>query len=258
MTGSWLLRFVPREHATGRIFCFPYAGVGASIYRHWSPPFMEQVEVCAVQLPGREGRFREAPLTSVAEIVTFLAAELQPFLDRPFAFFGHSMGAVIAYELAQKLGEIDAPLPAHLFLSGRRAPRMADTRQPLHVLSDEDFLAEIMRRYGGIPDEVLNEPELLDLLLPSLRADIKALETHSPAARQALDCPISVFGGEDDPLALRDELEAWAYETTGPFSLRLFPGGHFFLGQHRDALLRDIAASFAPLLASRARTALAL
>jgi surfactin synthase thioesterase subunit len=226
--------------------------VGASVYRLWPRLLPESLDVCAVQLPGRENRLNEPRVPSVAQLVEALVPALLPELDLPFAFFGHSMGAVLAAELARALEARGGPLPGQLLVSARRPPHLPGTELPLRALPDATFLAEIQRRYGGIPAEILAQPELLELLLPTLRADIAALELHRPARREPLPCPITAFGGADDALTPHAHLEAWRDETRSAFRLRVFPGGHFYLEARRAELLADLAATLAPLATSRA------
>lgn len=247
MSRGWLLRSTPRPLARARLFCFSHAGGGASAFRLWASALPQQLEVCAVQLPGRENRLREPPLASVAAIVDALVPALAPHLDLPFAFFGHSMGAVLAAEVTRALLASAGRLPRHLLVSGRRPPHVPGPETPLHVLPDPEFIAEIRHRYGGMPPEIVEDRELLALLLPSLRADVRALETHRPPARPALPCPVSVFGGSEDRLTPRAHLDAWRGETTGAFRVRVFAGGHFYLDACRAELLADIAATLAPL-----------
>jgi surfactin synthase thioesterase subunit len=232
--------------------------VGGSAYRLWPGALPEELEVWAVQPAGREGRLREPPVKSIPGIVEALLPDLLPQLDRPFAFFGHSMGAVVAYETARALAERGGPLPGHLVVSARRPPHLPGVELPLHPLPDAEFVAEIQRRYGGIPREVAAHAELLELLLPALRADITALETHRPPPRrQPLPCPISAFGGAADLLAPRAQLEAWRDETSGAFRVRVFAGGHFYLDAGRAEVLADLAAILGPLTRSRSGEATA-
>jgi surfactin synthase thioesterase subunit len=209
--------------------------------------------VCAVQLPGRENRLREPPVASIPALVSLLAPALAPHLELPFAFFGHSMGAVVAAEVARALVADGGPLPEHLFVSSRRPPHLPGPETPLHLLPDPEFVAELERRYGGIPAEVKAHPDLLALLLPALRADVRALETYRPCARPPLPCAISAFGGSDDRLAPREQLDAWRTETSAAFRVRVFRGGHFYLDARRAEVLADLAATLSPLLASRGR-----
>lgn len=252
MDGAWLFRPAPRPGARARVFCFPHAGGGASAFRLWPAGLPPEVELCAVQLPGRENRLREPPFASIRAMVDALVPALSAHLDRPFALFGHSMGAVLALEVARALQARGGPLPGHLLVSSRRPPHLPDPDPPLHVLSDPEFVAEVRRRYGGMPAEVVRDRDLLTLLLPALRADVRALETHRPPARPPLPLPISVFGGSEDRHAPREQLEAWRGETSGAFRVRVFPGGHFYLDARRAELLADLAATLAPM-ASGAR-----
>lgn len=248
MNSLWLQRFLPRPHARARLFCFPYAGVGAAVYRLWPAALPTDLEVCSIQLPGRGNRMNEPALPSIPALVEALLPVLRPQLDLPFAFFGHSMGAVLANEVARAL-RTQGLTPRHLIVSGRRPPHWPNPDPALHLLPDAEFVSEINRRYGGIPAEVAQHKELLDLLLPCLRADIAALETHTPSpTREPLSCPISVFGGAADPLTPRAHLDAWRSETSAAFRVRVFPGDHFYLNPGREALLADLAVTLAPLL----------
>lgn len=254
---AWLLSFAPRPRARARLFCFPHAGVGASAYRLWPRHLPEELELWAIQPPGRESRLREPPMASIPALARSAAQAMAPLLDLPFALFGHSMGAVVAAEVARAIHGGAGPHPRHLLVSGRRPPHLPPTEPPLHPLPDPEFVAEIGRRYGGIHPEVLAQPELLELLLPALRADILALELHRPPPRPPLPCPISAFGGAEDRLIPREHLEAWRGETSGAFRVRVFPGGHFYLDARRAELLADVAAALAPLTGAAHREATA-
>jgi len=242
------MRPLARPAARLRLFCLPYAGGAASLFRGWPQSLPADTEVCAVQLPGRGSRFREQPFERLPELVQAVADGLQPFLDRPFALFGHSMGAVVAFELARELRRRGSADPGHLLVSGHQAPRLPDREPPLSHLPDAEFVEEIRRRYQGIPGEVLAEPELLELMLPILRADVRALESYRYAAEAPLECPISCFGGEDDTQLPQEDIEAWREEAGGPFTLRMFPGNHFFFEAAGDAMLQALADDLGPLL----------
>lgn len=250
---AWLQRFSPRPQAEARLFCFHHAGGGAANFRPWALGLPASLDVVAVQLPGRGARFGEPPVASIPALVEAIVPALETQLDRPYAFFGHSMGATLAHAVCEALERRGAPLPFHLFVSSRRPPWVPDPRAPLHVLDDDGFVAEMNRRYGGIPPEVLAEKELLALLLPCVRADIRALETWHPARPAPHAIPVTAMGGESDALVPREQLEAWREATTAAFRLRLYPGGHFYFDAQRPAFLTDLAAAIAAARLEEAR-----
>jgi medium-chain acyl-[acyl-carrier-protein] hydrolase len=222
-----------------RLFCFPYAGGGVHAFRAWADNLPKTVEVCPVQLPGRGARMMEAPFTQMLPLVQAAAEALLPHLDKPFAFFGHSMGALVSFEVARWLRKQGAPEPIHLFVSGCFAPDIPDP-YPLHNLPDPELL-EGLRRLNGMPQEALENAELMRLLLPTLRADCTVTETYTYTHEPPLNCPISAFGGLQDHLVGRTHLEAWRQQTTAFFSLRMFPGDHFFLHSAQPLLLRILS-----------------
>jgi surfactin synthase thioesterase subunit len=237
---NWLAFAHPSFGARFRLFCFPHAGLGASVFRTWVGALHPDVDICPVQFPGRESRQLEVPFTSMADLADAAAEALRPYADVPFALLGHSMGALAAFEVAQRLDETTTP--AHLFVSARRAPHMPDRLPPLGALDDKTFVDEIQRRYGGIPAPVLECEDLLAMLLPRLRADVATLEGYAFRARRVLHCPISVFGGDGDPTVSVEDLEGWREHSRRDVRVRLLRGGHLFLQQHRDTLLRCIRA----------------
>lgn len=239
--------FKPNPRARARLICFPYAGGGAHIYRAWPESLPATVEVCAVQLPGRGARLMEEPFTQMPLLVQAIAEALLPYLDKPFAFFGHSMGALVGFELARDLRRRNRPGPSRLFVSGCFAPDIPDP-YPLHNLPDSELL-EGLRRLNGMPQEALENAELMRLMLPTLRADCTVTETYHYADEPPLDCPVSAFGGLQDHLASRDQLEAWRQQTTASFSLRMFPGDHFFLHTAQPLLLQILSLELQPLVA---------
>ena len=236
-----------------RLFCFPYAGGGAAIYRGWGGILPTQVAVHAALLPGRENRMREPAITDLGALVRALAEALETSLDRPFAFFGHSMGALICFELARNLRERGGPQPVHLFVSARRAPQLTNTQRITHDLPEPEFVEEL-RRLQGTPSEVLAHPELMQLLSPLLRADFAVTETYAYAPGPPLNCPISAFGGLQDEETKREELEGWKEQTTERFKLRMMPGNHFFLNDSREPLFRSIAEDLSPFLSFHMRS----
>ncbi|HRW05161.1 MAG TPA: alpha/beta fold hydrolase [Caldilineaceae bacterium] len=238
---SWLRISHPKPQASLRLFCLPYAGGAASLYRAWHQLVPTDIEVCAVQLPGRENRIREQPFTDVGELVQALIPNLLPHLDRPFAFFGHSMGSLIVYELAQQLRQQMGQSPTHLFVSGRRAPFLPASEASLHTLpTDEAFLTELQRRYNNIPAVMFEDADLRNLFVPLLRADFTLVERYQCRIITPLPCPIVAFGGESDSRTSGADLMAWQELTQDAFNLHLLPGGHFYLNEHTQALIAYI------------------
>jgi medium-chain acyl-[acyl-carrier-protein] hydrolase len=234
---SWLAVPSPKSRPELRLFCFPYAGGGTASFRHWPDFLIDEVELCVLQLPGKESRLLEPPFTRMTDLVEKATEALVPQLDIPFVFFGHSLGARIAFELARALRARGEAGPVELIVSGGRAPQVPDPDPDIHRLPDEELVAEILRRYDGIPTEVLGNKELLELLLPGLRADFELMETYVYRDEPALDCPILCFGGRDDGRVRQDDLDAWREQTKGAFSLRMFEGNHFFLQSEQEAFM---------------------
>ena len=237
----WITRPRPSPRARLRLLCLPHAGGGASAFRGWADALPAEVEVCPVQLPGREDRLAEPPFDRLAPLVQALADAVEPLLSLPFAVFGHSNGALVGFELARALRARGRPQPVHLFASGRRAPDLPPDRPPIHSLPEADFLAEL-EELGGLPRELLEHRELLELLLPMLRADVAVHETYRFQEQPPLACPITAYAGVADPKVSRPQVEAWARHTAGRFTLRTFPGGHFYLQEQRAELLRTLSA----------------
>lgn len=219
-----------------RLFCLPYAGGGASIYRAWPALLPISVEVVPVHLPGRETRINEQPFTRLVPLVETLSTVLTPHLDKPFAIFGHSMGALIAFELARQLRRENKPRPVHLFLSGRDAPQLSKGCLQTYKLPEPEFVEEV-KRLNGTPREVLEHQELKKLVLPSLRGDFEVVQTYSYTAEPRLDCSISAFGGLQDRSTSMFYLEGWREHTDASFSLDMLPGDHFFLRTAQHLLL---------------------
>jgi medium-chain acyl-[acyl-carrier-protein] hydrolase len=235
---SWISFRKPAPETRLRLFCFPYAGAGALIFRTWSDGLPADVEVCPVQLPGRGTRSSERPFTHLSTLVEALAEALAPLLDKPFAFFGHSLGALVSFELARRVRSRYGVNPSRLFVSAGRAPQIPRRGPAIHTLPEKEFLAEL-RRLNGTPSELLEHRELMELMLPLLRADFALFETYVYASEPPLGCPISAFGGLQDRRVQDSDLEAWRTQTSKEFSLQMFPGDHFFLSQ--PALLRVLA-----------------
>jgi medium-chain acyl-[acyl-carrier-protein] hydrolase len=192
------------------------------------------IELCAVQLPGRENRYREKPFAHIAPLVSALDEILYPLLDRPFAAFGYSLGALVAFEWARAIREAYRISPTHLFIAAQRAPQIPSRLAPLHDLPEELFIAKVQERYNGIPKMILNDPELLNLFIPTLRADFSILDTYQYRTQAPLDCGITAFGGSSDPVVMEEDLDGWRDQTAKQFTRHIFAGGHFFItGQQR-------------------------
>ena len=228
MNDRWLLRLQQNPDPELRLFCLPYAGGSASVYRQWHRLVPSGIEICAVELPGRGRRMGEPAFQFLAPLVRALAGAIEPVLDRPFALFGHSMGGLIAFELARWLQELGGPQPRRLFVSATSAPgpRLADP--PVHHASDAE-VRNRLRSLNGTPRELLEDDELMDLMIPIVRTDFSVVETHEHGAGLPLDVPITVFGGLDDRTVRPAALAGWRAQSTAGSRLRLFPGDHFFL-----------------------------
>lgn len=197
------------------------------------------IEICPVQLPGRGSRITELPFTEMSQLVQAAGQSLAAYLDKPFAFFGHSMGALVGFELARHLRRNYNLQPVHLFVSGRCSPQTL--REPFDPNLSESEIPEMLRRYNGIPEEALENPELLELMLPVLRADLALCKSYVYAPEPPFSFPITAFGGINDRGATHGCIEGWREHTTGPFVVRMFPGDHFFLIELRSPLLEVIA-----------------
>lgn len=229
-----------RPEARLRLVCLPHAGGGSLPYRGWAER-LPHVDVCPVVLPGREGRLSEPARADLAALVRELADALGPVLDHaPYALFGHSMGAWLAFELAREQRRRGASLPVHLFASARRAPGLPDPFEPVHHLSDDDFVRAVQDRYRAIPERMLERPAFLRMFLPALRADFALLETWSYAEEAPLPVPITCVRGADDATVSRDEILAWRALTTDDFAVATVPGGHFFLEPERDRVVEIV------------------
>jgi len=245
---AWIIPGPARSEPRLRLFCLPYAGGGAAAYAQWANRLPPDVEVCRVQLPGRENRLREAPFTSIALLVETMAEAIRPYLERPFAIFGHSLGALTSFELARQVRRRFALSPAQLFVSARWAPHLPDPESLIYQLPDAEFIATLRRRYNNIPDAVADDPELMEIFLPLLRADVTMLDTYVYTADRPFDCPITVYGGSDDRRVTRAALEAWRMHTLQAFRIQMFPGEHFYLQGARDQLLQALSQELTVLL----------
>ncbi|MER7700556.1 alpha/beta fold hydrolase [Streptomyces sp. NPDC096095] len=236
----WVLRRAPRSAPALRLICVPFAGAGPAAFQGWSGLLPESVEPWLLRLPGRESRFREEPRTEVPLVVKEAAAVLGPALDGPYALFGHSLGALIAFELARELRRSYGAEPAHLSVSARSAPHLPLRHAVVHQLPDDLFLDALDVRFNAIPPAIRDEPQMRALYLPVLRADVTLLETYEYTEEAPLDCPITAYGGMEDPEFRGTELAEWSRHTASSHRLRMFPGGHFFLNEQRAELVSDV------------------
>jgi medium-chain acyl-[acyl-carrier-protein] hydrolase len=235
----WLPGFKEKPDTRIRLFCFPYAGGSAANFRSWQDAFRSDIQVLPVQPPGRGERLPEPAFKHLPEMIQALGPALLPYFDKPFAFFGHSMGALISMELTRWLRRTGNPMPVQLFISARRAPQLSSTELPSYDLTESAFI-ERLRELNGTPPEVLDHPELMQLMIPLLRADFSVCETYQYQAEPPLNCPITVFGGLGDVEVPRESLEPWREHTTASFSLHMFPGNHFFIHSAQRDVLRLI------------------
>lgn len=209
-----------------RALCFAHAGGGASAFGSWPEVFAPEVELRAVSLPGRERRLADPPYTKLATLVDALASELAQTFERPVALVGHSMGALVAFELARKLSADGAAAPVLLVVAGHRAPQLPPSRPPLHRLPERRLVAELVH-LGGIDRAVLDDEELRGIVIPSLRADLEVCETYTHQPGAPLDCPILAVVGASDPLVTIGDVAAWHMQSRARFTLRVIRGGHF-------------------------------
>lgn len=239
-SGEWTVCPRKRSAARLKLFCFHYAGVGSSVFRGWAEDLKADVEVSLIQLPGREGRLREDLVSSITALVPALVEKILALLDRPFAFYGHSLGATVAFETALQLRQTFDVQPVHLFVGASPAPQLPWNHPPLRSLPEDYFLSEIERRYGALPQEVMSDVEMRALVLPILRSDFTMLETYTCTPTKPLDCDITAFGGLRDQMVTSSALEAWQHQTSGHFRLQMLDGDHFFLRSCRAQLFEFI------------------
>ncbi|MGA8428650.1 MAG: alpha/beta fold hydrolase [Candidatus Sulfotelmatobacter sp.] len=247
----WLDHDQANSLASIRLFCFPYVGGGSWIYRGWSDYAGKEIEIIPLALPGRDKRLWEQPHSSLSPLIGALAEVLPQ--DKPFAFFGHSMGALIAFELARELYQRDSELPLCLFASGASAPQTPRRSVSRHLLSDADLGVEL-RVLGGTPEDVLQDSGMMELFLPAIRADFAIGETYEYAQSNLLDCPIFVLHGDEDPETSRDEALAWRACTSSAFRIDTFHGGHFFLHAAKKSIVTLIKRELSALTQAGAQS----
>lgn len=235
----WFQYVKTSKRARIRLFCLHYAGGGASIYRQWGALFPPEIELFPIQLPGRENRWQEAPYTDLMDLIRPLVEGLHPYLDKPYALFGYSMGALVSFELVRHLRRRGLPMPFHLFVAAHRAPQLPYSQEKIHALSHEQFLTRL-DQLGTVPGEILSNEEAMAIYVPLLRADFALCEGYTYQEEQPLPCSLSAYGGLSDERASRQELSAWSTQSNGTFVLNMFPGDHFFLQSHQNQLLQNL------------------
>jgi pyochelin biosynthesis protein PchC len=250
LTGPWFRRPRPVASPRARLVCFPHAGGTASFFRSWARLLPAGVELLAVQYPGREDRIAEPLIGELSPLAGQLAAALAPATAQPLVLLGHSLGAKVAYEVAVRLAAQAGPRLSGLVVSGHPGPGR-ERPGAWHLASDDALCAEL-RRTGGTAEETLSHPELLGLVLPIVRNDYQIAETCRIVPGTALSCPVLAFLGDRDSDVTPEEADAWAAVTTGPFSRRVYPGGHFYLTGCRESLLAEVISAVWPLPAGPA------
>lgn len=242
MKGKWFQFVRQSPSPRARLFCFPFAGGGAAAFRAWREILPEEIDLFPVQYPGRGSRVAEAPLAGMDEMVERIREAIRPYLDVPYAFFGHSMGATVCFETARALRRSGDPLPERAFVSARPAPHEPSDRPDRHTMPDAEFL-DVLRELEGTPKEFFDHPELIEFMLPVLRADFQLLETYAFREEQPFSFPITALSGVDDPDTPPEKMSSWGRHTTGPFKEISYSGGHFYLEQRARELGREIVAN---------------
>jgi surfactin synthase thioesterase subunit len=241
---AWIRRFRPAGADSAPLVCLPHAGGSASFFFPVSRALAPAIDVLAVQYPGRQDRRGEPNIDSVPELADRILAALRHLGDRPLALFGHSMGALLAYEIALRLPATGLPAPSHLFVSGWRAPSR-HRGSHVHLMSDQGILAEL-QALNGTEAAVMATPEIMEMILPAVRSDYRAVETYRWEPGRMLDCPVTALTGDRDPLVTVDEARAWEEHTTGPTDLQVLRGGHFYLVEQGPQVLDHIRRRLTP------------
>lgn len=248
MHDNWISIPKVAKDAKIRVFFFPFAGGGAGIYYQWAKDFPSNIEVCCVNLAGREKRFLEKAESNFSNLISDLYRAILPYTNKPFAFFGHSMGALISYELAILFRKNSNILPSCLFLSARSAPHIKHNQEHIHNLPDDLFVERLHKRYNGIPSVIMSEKDLLNLFLPTLRADIKMVELHEHKEKEALSCPIVAFCGSEDNIATKENVSSWKDYTLSNFDIEIIEGDHFFINTSKSIIINKIISTIDNIL----------
>ncbi|HSG42928.1 MAG TPA: alpha/beta fold hydrolase [Anaerolineales bacterium] len=236
---KWFIAPQIKPEADTLIFLFPYAGGGPSVFSKWNNELPDNLEAHITHYPGRGSMYNESAIKSLSNLVERLTEAIHPLLDKPFIFFGHSLGGTVAFELARSLRKNGLPQPNTLFISACGAPQLLNLHSPLHTLPDDEFVTSL-KKLNGLPQEVFQNQEMLDLFLPTLRTDFELIETYKYLHDEPLNYPIIVLGGRDDPRVSREQLEGWATQTYARFESKYFEGDHFFINTAREAIIKKI------------------
>jgi medium-chain acyl-[acyl-carrier-protein] hydrolase len=236
---DWFIPFKQEKNAYLRLFCFHYSGGSASAFRQWSTDVIGDVELIAIQLPGREERFNEPLLNNISQIVNNLCWHFNNYLDKPFIFFGHSTGALIAFEFVRALRRKGMPKPEHLVISGTKAPQVPLKKQPIHDLPNLKFIEEL-KKYNGIADYIIENEELMSIFMPTIRADFCISETYKYTSEEPLTCPMTVLGGLSDDTVDLDDLIQWKEQTSSLFKYHLLFGDHFFVNTSYEEVIKIV------------------
>jgi medium-chain acyl-[acyl-carrier-protein] hydrolase len=240
IASDWFQCSIAHDQIDLKMFCFPYAGGTSLVFRKWDDFLPSTVQVIPVELPGRGARLRDSPFVSVPALIDDLSEVIRPLLDRPFVFFGHSMGAVIAFELARALRRKYDCGPQALFVAGRRAPQVPSSEPVTYHLPKDEFIKELIE-LDGTPKEVIENEELMEMMIPLLRADFQLVQTYEYTVDAPLLCPITAYGGLQDHHVPHDKLLPWKEMTISKFAMHMLPGDHFFIRSSQNLLLRSLA-----------------
>ncbi len=242
--GAWVKRGTGTGTPWARLFCFPHAGGGASSFNGWRKLLSAGIELAAIQLPGREDRQAEAAVTEIGGLIDALLPHIVPLTGLPFLFYGHSLGAIVAFDLARAMRHCQLPMPCALLVSGRRAPQLPLSHEAYGLAPDGAF-ADYLRLMGATPEAVLQRPHWRDRLFPTIRADLNMSDLYEYASESPLDCPVHCFPGRDDPLVSAAEWRGWAAQTGAGFALTELPGSHFFQAAEQAVIAREAVARLA-------------
>jgi medium-chain acyl-[acyl-carrier-protein] hydrolase len=237
---KWVLFPKPSPGASARLFCFHYSGGSAQVFQAWPAYLHQTVEVGMIQLPGRGHRLTEPKITRLLALSQIVAQALQPYLDKPFMFFGHSLGALLCFEVARCLRRENHLEPIHLFISATEAPHLRNRDEPLSSLP-KAALIEKLHEFNGTPLEVLQNEEMMELLLPTIRADFELCETYEYHPEAPLGCSLTIYGGIEDHKVESGRLASWSEMTVGASNIRMFSGGHFFINTTQATFLQTFA-----------------